>query len=379
MVGWMRRGDRVDPELLTALLDLAVKNPVISELALRELAFGGADPLAIIETLMARGEDRLAGVFGRAVLKSAPLRQKQKFSRYLAAGSQSAINSAERLLWAGTEKSALPKGKVLDGVRKRWTDQLDDSYSLLQVPEVARNAPLADALALHVKATRDLFFALDGRRPGPIARSLTTEQARQLLDEHPDTWVRNCVKTIPQLSLELPQNGDAMASLIERVLFLKETQLFMEVDISVLMHVAENLESRKVLAGHAVLKNGDKSGGLYLISSGQVEVTQQRGGKTVVIANLGPRDSVGELSALNDTPATADCTAITPLEVYFLSSPVLASLMHQHPRLSIGIIRMLSQRLMSTTERVRPSAPPPPPAPVKPAGAARPAPPVVTA
>jgi len=143
-----------------------------------------------------------------------------------------------------------------------------------------------------------------------------------------------------------------MVSIIERVLFLKETQIFMEVDIPTLVYVAENLETRIYATGDTLVHNGGSSFGLYVISAGKVEVVQQRNGRDVVIAQLGPRDSIGELSALNDTPATADCKALTPVECYFLPTAVLTNLLHQHPRLAIGLIRMLSRRLVSTTLRV---------------------------
>ena len=63
--------------------------------------------------------------------------------------------------------------------------------------------------------------------------------------------------------------------------------------------------------------------------------------------------ALGELSVLNGTPASADCTALTEVKCWFLPSDVLSELLHHYPRLSIGLIRMLSQRLMSATLKVQ--------------------------
>ncbi|MBL9036903.1 MAG: cyclic nucleotide-binding domain-containing protein [Archangium sp.] len=353
-LGWMRRGERIDPELQAGIVDLAINNPVIAELAVRELAFGGADPVAIMQTFMARGQPRLAGVFGRWALKNSPWRQKQRLARFFGAGSASAVTAADATLEVGEPVSSFPEGAVIDGLRKQWTEALETSYGCLELPEVASQPTLSQALAGHVKATRARLAKLESGRPVPVSgRSMSFADAKTYLANHSDRWVRTCALAIPAFRPAGTTTGEAMASLVERVLFLKETQVFMEVDISVLMHVAENLEAKTFNAGVELLKAGEKSGGLYLITDGKLEVSQKRDGRRIGITTLGPRDSVGELSVLNDTSATADCTALTPVKAFFLSGSVLSNLLHEHPRLSIGLMRMLSHRLMSTTQRVQ--------------------------
>ena len=149
-----------------------------------------------------------------------------------------------------------------------------------------------------------------------------------------------------------------MSSIIERVLFLKETPLFMEVEPSVLVHLAERLEPRQVAPGERLVQVGQRNEGIHIIQKGQVEVTQARDTGAVRITMLGPRDAVGELSVLNDMPATADCTAKGQVETYYVPQALLAQLLHQHPRLALGMIRVLSQRLMTTTQQVQRDAAP---------------------
>ena len=144
-----------------------------------------------------------------------------------------------------------------------------------------------------------------------------------------------------------------MSSTIERVLFLKETELFLEVEISTLMHVANALEARSFDVGKTIIRKDEYTGGIYLIAEGEVEVSQCRKRESLGIATLSVHDAIGELSALNGTPASAYCRASTPVKCWFLPAKVLADLLHMHPRLSIGIVRMLSQRLVSTTLQVQ--------------------------
>jgi hypothetical protein len=356
-IGWNRRWDRIDPELQAGMVDLASRNAVIAELVLRELAFAGADPVSVIETLLARGETRLAGEFGKMALSMSPKRRRVRLRHYLESGTDTGMTVLQAMVDSGLAPSALPKSDAIEAVRRRWSFELRENLAYLDIPEIRDNKNLAEALRSYADALRARLAPLGGPTRSPNkSKPLTLAEANGVLAHHPNRWVRICASQ---------NDGEDMASLIETVLFLKETQVFMEVDVAVLLHVAERLEAKTITASQPVVRAGEKSGGLYLIKSGQVEVTQPRKGKNLRIAVLGPRDSVGELSALNDTPATADCTALTPVDCYFLPTSVLATLLHQHPRLSIGLIRMLSHRLVHTTLRVSdppaptPSIPPP--------------------
>lgn len=348
-IGWTRRWDRIDPELQAGMVNLACRNPVIADLVLRELAFAGAEPISVVETLLSRGEERLAGMYGRLVLRrSTPGRRRQRFQKYLENGTPSAMTVLRAMVDAGLPLKDFPQSAPIDAVRQKWSVELRDN--LAYVDETRSDARLTQAVGAHVDRLRTQLEPLGGavRGLGP-APKLSSAEIMELLAKHPNRWVQICAQA---------KDGDEMASLIETVLFLKESQVFMEVDIGVLLYVAERLVKREFLASQPIVQTGERSGGLYLISKGQVEVAQPRAGGNVRIAMLGPHDSIGELSALNDTPATANCTALTPVECYFLPSAVLSHLLHQHPRLSIGLIRMLSQRLMSTTLRVSVSPPP---------------------
>ena len=90
-----------------------------------------------------------------------------------------------------------------------------------------------------------------------------------------------------------------MSSAIERVLFLKETQVFLEVDVSVLIHVANKLEPRSHRAGETIVRKGEYTGGIFLISKGEVEVTQERDGRDVKIARLNVSEIQGDVSVMD--------------------------------------------------------------------------------
>jgi len=376
-VSWIRRGERIDPELQARVIALVRDNPVVADLGLRELAFAGADPISILLTLTSYGDVRAAGMFGRMVLAVAPRRAQRQLRRFLEMGTEQGVAILEALLDAGLPLADLQKHPPftraprldvsVDRVRERWTDQLARNRACASLEQVRANATLGEALAQHSERLQARVASLGPRSsdaPHPTAThvpALTLEDARRHLGSHADPWVRACARADPSLGAALAEDGDTMTSIIERVLFLKETQIFMEVDVPTLVYVAENLEARTYEVGDTVVRSGGRSGGLFVIAAGAVEVVQRRDGHEVVITKLGPRDSVGELSALNDMAATADCRALTRVECYLLPTPVLTDLLHQHPRLAIGLISMLSKRLSDTTLRVGATSPAPEP------------------
>jgi len=78
-------------------------------------------------------------------------------------------------------------------------------------------------------------------------------------------------------------------------------------------------ESLQFAAGDAIVRQGDPADRFYIITQGEVTVTRQdRSGKEVQIATLGPGQFFGEIGLLADSPRIATVAAKTPLEVLAL-------------------------------------------------------------
>jgi hypothetical protein len=345
---WRRRAERLEPEVQEELVRMAVRNPVIAELAVHELAFAGADPVPVTRRLIAAGEPRLAGIFGQMVLRLAPAARRRRLRHFLQRGSDEAVDAIETMVDARDPLVELPRGGAMSGLGRRWETSAHHARQALAWEGTSRVPHLREALREHLARLEAALAELprSGRAP-TLPDAGNPDALRDYLARHPDPWVRLLAGQVASAGTKEP----AM-SLIERVLFLKDTPMFMEVEPGVLVHVAEKLVPEAFPAGASIVRSGVKSGGIRIVRSGEVRVSQVRDGQPVAIATLGPRDALGELSALNDTQATADCTAAGAVETYFLPGPVLAALLHQHPRLGLGLIRVLSQRLMTTTRLV---------------------------
>jgi CRP-like cAMP-binding protein len=127
---------------------------------------------------------------------------------------------------------------------------------------------------------------------------------------------------------------------LERVLLLKQNEMFAAVDEDVLAGLAVQMHERQAEPGEVVLREGEVGHELYLVVSGKVRV--QRGEQ--VLAELGPRAVIGELAALDPGPRAATVTAIEPTLLLSLDHTDLAEELLSNSDLAWGIIRFLVRR-----------------------------------
>ncbi len=77
----------------------------------------------------------------------------------------------------------------------------------------------------------------------------------------------------------------------------------------------ETIFSRRFAAGEEIFRLGDRGRNAYIIERRKVEVTATRGGKNVVIAEMGKGEIFGEMSMIDDAPRSATVTAREDTEV----------------------------------------------------------------
>jgi CRP/FNR family cyclic AMP-dependent transcriptional regulator len=97
---------------------------------------------------------------------------------------------------------------------------------------------------------------------------------------------------------------------------------------------------RRVAAGTEVLHEGGRTGHLYVLIEGRLEVFKA---EAVVAVITEPGAVLGEMSVLLDTPHTATVRAAQDSTIYEIDDA--ASFLRQQPAVATLIARMLAQRL----------------------------------
>jgi CRP-like cAMP-binding protein len=97
---------------------------------------------------------------------------------------------------------------------------------------------------------------------------------------------------------------------------------------------------RRVASGTEVLHEGGRTGHLYVLIEGRLEVIK---GDAVVAVITEPGAVLGEMSVLLDTPHTATVRAAQESTIYEIDDA--AAFLRKQPAVAIIIARMLAQRL----------------------------------
>jgi predicted acylesterase/phospholipase RssA/CRP-like cAMP-binding protein len=139
---------------------------------------------------------------------------------------------------------------------------------------------------------------------------------------------------------------------LERILL--DSTFFSTLDGDARSFISEHLTPRTVPGGTVLMRQGDEADGLFLVAVGRLRVSMERDdGSTVVLAELGRGQVVGELALITDEPRSATVTAVRDSQVLTLSSESYELLVREHPnafrQLASQVVRRLVRSLQEGT------------------------------
>jgi thioredoxin reductase (NADPH) len=106
---------------------------------------------------------------------------------------------------------------------------------------------------------------------------------------------------------------------------------------------------RSFAAGEALVRVGEPGHGLFLIVSGQVQITRGNPEQTAIVTH-GPGSFVGELAQLTGRPILVDGYAVTPVEAVVIPPEWLRALLVAEADLGERIMRALILRRVGLLE-----------------------------
>lgn len=103
---------------------------------------------------------------------------------------------------------------------------------------------------------------------------------------------------------------------------------------------------REFPQGGDIFKEGDSGDGVYVIKSGQVQITGLVGENVrSVFARIGPGEIFGEMAVLENKPRSACASASPGTAVYFIPRGVMLALVERSPQISFKLLREICARL----------------------------------
>ncbi len=140
----------------------------------------------------------------------------------------------------------------------------------------------------------------------------------------------------------------------EIVQFLKNVKLFTELGPESLAKLGTCLKTAEFPPAEVIVREGAPGVSMYIIKSGLVEVRKKdpSTGIDFLVAQLGGGAAVGEMSLLTGKPRSATVTTVQPTMVLTLTRADFRNLLTQHPEISLGLARILAERLEDATKQV---------------------------
>src|SRR5919198_2368448 len=136
--------------------------------------------------------------------------------------------------------------------------------------------------------------------------------------------------------------------------FLKNVKLFAELNTDSLLKLGSCLKTAEFPPAEVIVRESAPGVSMYIIKSGLVEVRKKdpATGIDFLVAQLTEGAAVGEMSLLTGKPRSATVTTVQPTVVFTLTRADFRNLLTQHPEISLGLARILAERLEDATKQV---------------------------
>ena len=143
-----------------------------------------------------------------------------------------------------------------------------------------------------------------------------------------------------------------MIDLFKKILLLKNSDIFNQINTDDLRFVADALVEEKYLSGDIIFERDDRGDNMYVIIDGEVGISLEDN-KNGYVIKMTAGECFGEMNLLDDLPRSASAIVIKDTTVLTLSQPKLRGLLVSYPELGLGMLKAMSLKLRNTTQMVR--------------------------
>lgn len=133
---------------------------------------------------------------------------------------------------------------------------------------------------------------------------------------------------------------------------LHNVPLFRDLPRKHLKSLARWTTTRNYPAGQVIVKEGQTGLGLYCIQSGRVKVSQSSPTGERDVREMGPGESFGEISLLDDRPRSATVTAVENTTAVLLDKSQFLAEIRTHPEIALSILPTLTEWLRDANTRI---------------------------
>jgi CRP/FNR family cyclic AMP-dependent transcriptional regulator len=116
--------------------------------------------------------------------------------------------------------------------------------------------------------------------------------------------------------------------------------------------LVRSAHQRMLAPGEVVFDEGEPGDELFVVQSGEIELTRRGLGGPRRVARFRAGDFFGEISALEGAPRTARAVAVGPACVLRLDRATLEAMCVSEPEIALRLMRGLARRLLDAEHRL---------------------------
>lgn len=139
-----------------------------------------------------------------------------------------------------------------------------------------------------------------------------------------------------------------MLDLLEKILYLKDNNLFKGLKVNDLIHIANITNELEIPPQEQFIDQGEQGDELFIIIEGEVEV--YTGGK--VLSRIGAGSCIGELSVIDSEPRSTNVKTISSSRFLSIKRKDFLLTMRDNPAISINIMKILADRVRNQNLKV---------------------------
>ncbi len=144
-----------------------------------------------------------------------------------------------------------------------------------------------------------------------------------------------------------------MYSILEKVIFLQNFDVFAEVPTEQLGYVAAIAEEVTYLANDRIYAENDAPDAMYLVLEGSVRL--HRGDEEILVARKG--EEFGTWAIFNNEPRVTSATILEDARLLRIDRDEFMELLSDHTEITQGVFKTVVGRLRTLVDRVGPIRP----------------------
>ncbi len=141
----------------------------------------------------------------------------------------------------------------------------------------------------------------------------------------------------------------ASVSELERVIVLKNTQLFAETPENVLTSIVPIMKEISFQERKTIFKKGEIGNCMYIIYAGEIGIYDHE----TLLATFTKGDVFGELALLDAEPRSASAVAVSDVLLFRIDQEDFFDLMEERNELLRSVLRILCQRIRNQNDKIR--------------------------